>query len=66
MPTRLHLMGLLSLQAKQYDLAVEWIARAIRQDPKPEYLASLGTALQQQGRHEEALQGLRQGGAAQA
>jgi tetratricopeptide (TPR) repeat protein len=26
----LHLMGLLSLQAKQYDHAVEWIARAIR------------------------------------
>jgi tetratricopeptide (TPR) repeat protein len=26
----LHLMGLLSLQAKQYNHAVEWIARAIR------------------------------------
>jgi tetratricopeptide (TPR) repeat protein len=51
----LHLMGLLSLHAKQYDHAVEWIARAIGQDPKPEYLASLGTTLQQQGRREEAL-----------
>jgi tetratricopeptide (TPR) repeat protein len=52
----LHLMGLLSLHASQRDHAVEWIARAIRQDPRPEYLASLGTALQQQARYAEALQ----------
>jgi len=45
----------LSLHAKQYDHAVEWIARAIGLDPKPEYLASLGTTLHQQGRREEAL-----------
>jgi tetratricopeptide (TPR) repeat protein len=51
----LHLMGLLSLHAKQYDHALEWIARAIGQDPKPEYLASLGAVLMQQGRPEEAL-----------
>jgi tetratricopeptide (TPR) repeat protein len=51
----LHLMGLISLQAKQYDHALEWIAHAIKQNPKPEYLASLGTALQRQGRREEAL-----------
>jgi tetratricopeptide (TPR) repeat protein len=51
----LHLMGLLALHAKQYDHALEWIARAIGQDPRPEYLASLGTTLQQQGRREEAL-----------
>jgi tetratricopeptide (TPR) repeat protein len=51
----LHLTGLLSLHAKQYDHAVEWIARAIRQDPKPIYLSSLGTTLRQQGRYEEAL-----------
>jgi tetratricopeptide (TPR) repeat protein len=51
----LHVMGLLSLHAKQYDHAVEWSSRAIRRDPKPEYLWSLGNALQQQGRHEEAL-----------
>jgi tetratricopeptide (TPR) repeat protein len=51
----LHLMGLLSFQAKQYDHAVEWIARAIRQNPKPEYLLSLGTTLRYQGRLEEAL-----------
>jgi tetratricopeptide (TPR) repeat protein len=51
----LHLMGLLSFQAKQYDHAVEWIGRAIRQDPRPAFLASLGGTLQQQGRYEEAL-----------
>jgi tetratricopeptide (TPR) repeat protein len=54
----LHLMGLLSHQAQQYELAVEWIARAIRQQPKAEYLSSLGTALQQQGRLEEALKAI--------
>lgn len=54
----LHLMGLLSRQAQQYEHAVEWIARAIRQAPKAEYLASLGTTLQQQGRLEEALKTL--------
>jgi tetratricopeptide (TPR) repeat protein len=51
----MHLMGLISLHANLHDLAIEWISRAIRQDPKPEYLTSLGTALLQQGRGEEAL-----------
>jgi tetratricopeptide (TPR) repeat protein len=52
----LHLMGLLHLQDEQYDLAIEWIARAIRQgSPKPIYLWSLGATLQKQGRHEDAL-----------
>jgi tetratricopeptide (TPR) repeat protein len=51
----MHLMGLISLHAYQHDLAVEWISRAIRQEPKPEYLVSLGTTLRKQGRHEEAL-----------
>jgi tetratricopeptide (TPR) repeat protein len=54
----LHLMGLLSHQAQNYDHAVEWIARAIRQDPKAEYLSSLGTTLRLQGRFEEALKAL--------
>ncbi len=49
-------MGLLSIHAAQYDLAVEWFSRAIRQDAKPQYLASLGTTLQNQGRFEEAFQ----------
>jgi tetratricopeptide (TPR) repeat protein/ADP-heptose:LPS heptosyltransferase len=52
----LHLMGLLSLQSQQYDHAVEWISRAIQQNPKPGYLVSLGTTLRRQGRHDEALQ----------
>src|SRR3984957_15440649 len=51
----LHLMGLLSVHAAQYDLAVEWFARAIRREAKPQYLASLGVALQSQARFEEAL-----------
>jgi tetratricopeptide (TPR) repeat protein len=48
-------MGLLSVQTRQYDHAVEWIARAIRLNAKPEYLVSLGRTLQFQGRHEDAL-----------
>lgn len=51
----LHLMGLIALHASHYDHAIEWIAQAIARDPKPNYLASLATALQRQGRHEEAL-----------
>src|ERR1700679_1370009 len=51
----LHLMGLLCLDAKQHDHALEWISRAIRQDPRPEYLTSLGTTLRQLGRPEDAL-----------
>jgi tetratricopeptide (TPR) repeat protein len=51
----LNLMGMLSLHAKQYDHAVEWVARALQQAPKPEYLVTLGSTLQAQGRLEEAL-----------
>ncbi len=51
----LHLMGLVSLQTAQYDHAVEWLARAIRQDPRPEFLQSLGRTLQRQRRLEDAL-----------
>ena len=50
----LHLMGLLALQARQYDHAIEWIARANQQDIKADYLLSLGTALEQQGLYREA------------
>ncbi|MBV9456085.1 MAG: tetratricopeptide repeat protein [Bradyrhizobium sp.] len=49
-----HLMGLLSLQARQYDHAIAWIARANRQDPKGQHLISLGIALTQQGLPGEA------------
>jgi tetratricopeptide (TPR) repeat protein len=50
----LQLMGLLCLQTRQYDHAIEWIARANRQDPKAQHLVSLGIALNQQGLHGEA------------
>ena len=52
----LHLMGLLCIRSGQYDHAVEWIGRAIRQNPKPDYLSNLGIALKQGGRLNEALQ----------
>ena len=52
----LHLMGILFFRGRQFDQAVEWLARAIRQDPWPEYLSSLGTTLQQQARYAEAAQ----------
>ena len=52
----LHLMGLLALQTQQFDAAAEWMTRAIRQDPKPQYLFSLGTALRSLGRLDEARQ----------
>jgi tetratricopeptide (TPR) repeat protein len=51
----LHLMGLLCLHAQQYELALEWVSRALRQDIKPEYFLSLATILQLQQRYDEAL-----------
>jgi tetratricopeptide (TPR) repeat protein len=51
----LHLMGVVAFHKQQYDHAIDWIAGAIRQVPKPEYLLSLGNALQQAGRLDEAL-----------
>ena len=51
----MHLMGLLSFDGGQYDHAVEWLSRAIRQVPKPEYLKHLGAVLQHVKRNEEAL-----------
>ena len=51
----LHLMGLIAFKAGDLDHAIAWIARAIAQDPRADYLASLGAALSRQGRHEEAL-----------
>jgi tetratricopeptide (TPR) repeat protein len=47
----LQLMGLLALQAQQYDHAIEWTARANQQDIKSDHLCSLGIALTQQGQH---------------
>src|ERR1700743_1043400 len=51
----MYLLGQLSFVPHKYDHALEWISRAIRQTPKPDYLASLGNTLQAQGRHEDAL-----------
>jgi tetratricopeptide (TPR) repeat protein len=51
----LNLMGLLSLQAGQYELAAEWASRAIMQSAKPQYFLNLGVIKRRQGRLEEAL-----------
>ncbi|MBV9459178.1 MAG: glycosyltransferase family protein [Bradyrhizobium sp.] len=51
----LHLMGMLCLQARQYDHAIEWVARANQQDVASDYLFGLATALEQQGLSQEAL-----------
>jgi tetratricopeptide (TPR) repeat protein len=51
----LQLLGLIALQAQQYDHAVEWLSRAIRIDPRPESLSALGFTLKQAGRLDEAL-----------
>ena len=51
----LHRKGLLALGEGRHDQAVQWISSAIRRDPKPLYLTSLGTALLAQGRREEAV-----------
>ncbi|MBU6461899.1 MAG: tetratricopeptide repeat protein [Bradyrhizobium sp.] len=51
----MHLLGQLSFDAGQYDHALEWFTRVIRQDPRPEFLSSLGHTLQRQGRHDDAL-----------
>jgi tetratricopeptide (TPR) repeat protein len=50
----LHLMGLLSVQAGQQDAAIEWIGRAIQQNPKTEYLANLGVVLKKAERLDDA------------
>ena len=55
-PDALHLLGVLCFHARQPDAAVEWIGRAVRQAPKAEYLLSLATVLERQGRLEDARQ----------
>src|ERR1700761_4066132 len=51
----LHLMGLLAFDSQNYDHALEWIARALRSDPKPNYCSTLGVTLLRQNRPAEAL-----------
>jgi tetratricopeptide (TPR) repeat protein len=55
----LHLMGLLCAAAKQYDLAIEWFAQAIMQNPGvSDYFSNLAAALEQLGRLDEAIKSL--------
>lgn len=54
-PETMHLMAAVSVAASQLDHAVEWASRAIRKDPQPAYLATLGAALLNAGRFDEAL-----------
>jgi tetratricopeptide (TPR) repeat protein len=54
-PEILHLMALVCFNAGQFDHAVEWVSRAIRKDPRPAYLTTLGTVLLNLGRHDDAL-----------
>ena len=49
------LMGEICLHSGQLDQAVEWVTRAIRIEPKAEYVSTLGTVLQRSGRLAEAL-----------
>jgi tetratricopeptide (TPR) repeat protein len=51
----LHLMGLLSLQAGQYDHAITWTGRANEQDVRTDYLRSLAITLEQRGLRHQAL-----------
>jgi tetratricopeptide (TPR) repeat protein len=52
----LHLMGMLCVAAQQYDLAIEWFAMAIRQNPNvADYFSNLGLALQRKDRLDEAI-----------
>jgi tetratricopeptide (TPR) repeat protein len=55
-PELLHLMALIYFNAAEFDHAVEWASRAIRKDPRPSYLTTLGDALLRLGRLQEALQ----------
>ncbi|HLG83344.1 MAG TPA: tetratricopeptide repeat-containing glycosyltransferase family protein [Bradyrhizobium sp.] len=54
-PEILHLMALVCFNASQFDHAVEWASRALRIDAKPAYLTTLGTALLNLGRRDDAV-----------
>jgi tetratricopeptide (TPR) repeat protein len=51
----LHLMGMIAFQNEEYDHALQWIAQAIAQEARPEFITNLGATLLKLGRHEEAL-----------
>ncbi len=54
-PETMNLVGIVYTEAKQFDHAVEWASRAIRKQPKPAYLTTLGIALQKLRRYDDAL-----------
>jgi tetratricopeptide (TPR) repeat protein len=54
-PETMNLIAVAHTEAMQFDHAVEWASRAIRKDPKPQYLTTLGTALAKSGRIDEAI-----------
>ena len=51
----LYLMGLLAIATDHCDHAVDWLARAIGEAAKAEYISALGRALQRLGRRDEAV-----------
>jgi Flp pilus assembly protein TadD len=51
----MHLMGAVHLEAGQNEFAVEWASRAIRKQPKAEFLSTLGFALSNLDRRDDAL-----------
>jgi tetratricopeptide (TPR) repeat protein len=52
----LHLLGMLCIASKQYDLAIEWFAMAIRQKGDvADYFVNLAMALQRKERFDEAI-----------
>jgi tetratricopeptide (TPR) repeat protein len=54
-PELLHSSALIFFEAAQFDQAVELASRAIRKDPKPVFLTTLGAALLKLRRHDDAL-----------
>lgn len=55
-PETMNLMGVVHTETNQFDDAVEWVSRAIRKDPKPAYLTTLGIALLKLRRHDDAIE----------
>src|SRR6185437_7226570 len=52
----LHMLGLLALQVRRYDVSIALLERAVRQNASnPTYFHSLALALKQQGRLDDAL-----------
>ncbi|MGJ4951758.1 tetratricopeptide repeat protein [Bradyrhizobium sp. HKCCYLS20291] len=51
----LNLLSILALQAGQYDAALQWVSRALRQDVQPQYFLTLATVLQVLGRSDEVI-----------